>query len=107
MFKKRRLKQLARRSFPSSRYSWKERRLHRTSLYHDMLSYQEKHPECTISDIRRRFCDESEWDDPARHLENMLPSARTVFVILCLFLLVCLALIALASTWDAPYYIIP
>lgn len=106
MFKKRKLKQLARRSFPSSQYSWKERKMLRTSLYQDMLFYQEKHPECTISDIQHRFCDESEWS-PAQRLENTLPGARTLFADLCLLLLICLTLIALASTWDAPSYIIP
>ncbi len=107
MLKNMRLKQLARRSFPSSLYSRKERRIHRTSLYQDMLFYQEKHPESTINDIQRVFCEDSDCLDPAQHTENTLANTRTVLVGLFLVLLVCFVSVAVAGTWEPPSYILP
>ncbi len=107
MLKNMKLKQLARQSFPSSLYSRKERRIHRTSLYHDMLLYQEQHPKSTINDIRHVFCEDHDCLDLTQHTANMLANTRSILIGLCLVLLVCLTAIAVASTWEPPIYILP
>nr|MBP3598893.1 hypothetical protein [Eubacterium sp.] len=101
MNKKTKLKKITKQIFPATQYSWKERKIHQKNLYEEMTSFWNSHPEYSVDDVIRTYCDEESINILPSE-KNLAGGVKLVLILLCIVVLIGLFIFFVSNSWNAP-----